>query len=45
VLGGGDDEGDGRADDGWERLWRRRLPAWEEESARECAVLLHNTVL
>jgi len=33
------------AADGWERLWRRRLLAWEEESVRECYVLLHNIVL
>jgi len=29
----------------WESLWRRRLLAWEEESVRECSVLLHNIVL
>ena len=23
-------------------MWRRRLLAWEEESARECSLLLHN---
>jgi len=33
------------ADDGRERVWRRRLLAWEEESVRECLVLLHNIVL
>ena len=27
----------------WE--WRRRLLAWEEESVRECSMLLHNIVL
>jgi len=27
--------------DGRERMWRRRLLAWEEESVRECFVLLH----
>jgi len=27
------------------RVWRRRLLAWEEESVRECSVLLHNIVL
>ncbi|XP_024636614.1 uncharacterized protein [Medicago truncatula] len=32
-------------DRGWESLWRRRLLAWEEESVRECSVLLHNIVL
>jgi len=26
-------------------VWRRRLFAWEEESVRECYVLLHNIVL
>jgi hypothetical protein len=26
-------------------LWRRRLLAWEEESVRECSLLLHNIVL
>jgi hypothetical protein len=30
---------------GWERVWRRRLFAWEEEGARECSILLNNTVL
>ena len=25
-------------------MWRRRLLAWEEESVRECSVLLHNIV-
>jgi hypothetical protein len=33
------DEGGG----GW--VWRRRLLAWEEESVRECALLLQNFVL
>jgi len=33
------------ANGGWEQLWRRRLLAWEEESVRECSVLLHNIVL
>jgi len=28
---------------GWE--WWRRLLAWEEESVRECSVLLNNVVL
>jgi len=28
---------------GW--VWRRRLLAWEEESMRECSVLVHNVVL
>jgi len=28
---------------GW--AWRRRLLAWEEESVRECSLLLHNCVL
>jgi len=27
---------------GWE--WRRRLLAWEEESVRECSMLLHNCI-
>jgi hypothetical protein len=31
--------------DGRERLWRRRLLAWEEESVRECSVLLLDIVL
>jgi len=26
-------------------VWRRRLLAWEEESVRECSILLHNIVL
>jgi len=30
---------------GGERVWRRHLFAWEEESVRECSVLLYNTVL
>ena len=30
---------------GRERLWRRRLLAWKEESVRECYVLLSNIVL
>jgi len=34
---------------GWEEgeawLWRRRLFAWEEESAKECSSLLHNIVM
>ncbi|XP_024628771.1 uncharacterized protein [Medicago truncatula] len=34
-----------RAVVGRERLWRRRLLAWEEESVRECLVLFHNIVL
>jgi len=32
-------------DRGWERVWRRRLLAWEEESVRECYVFLDNIVL
>jgi len=31
-------------EDGRERMWRRRLLAWEEESVRECFVLLDNFV-
>jgi len=31
--------------DGRERLWRRRLLAWEEESVQECSMLLLNIVL
>ena len=31
--------------DGRERLWRQRFMEWEEESVRECFVLLHNIVL
>ena len=34
---GADGEGEG--------MWRRRLLAWEEESVRECSILLHNIVL
>ena len=35
--------------EGWEEggrawVWRRRLLAWEEESMRECSILLHNVV-
>ena len=30
---------------GGERVWRRRLLAWEEESVRECSMLLLNVVL
>ena len=30
---------------GGDGLWRRCLLAWEEESVRECSVLLHNIVL
>jgi len=35
---------------GWEEegngwMWRRRLLAWEEESVRECVMLLHHVVL
>jgi len=26
-------------------VWRRRLLAWEEDSVRECSLLLHNVVL
>jgi hypothetical protein len=33
------------ANGGWESLCRSRLLAWEEESVRECYVLLHNIVL
>jgi len=32
-------------DGGSKRVWRRRLLAWEEESVRECSVLLDNIVL
>jgi hypothetical protein len=34
-----------RAVEGRERVWRRRLLAWEEESVRECLMLRHNIVL
>lgn len=34
-----------RADGGWDRVWQRRLFAWEEESVREWPGLLHNIVL
>ena len=27
------------------RVWRRHLFAWEEESVRECSILLSNTIL
>jgi len=30
---------------GVERVWRHHLFAWEEESVRECSILLDNTVL
>jgi len=30
---------------GRERVWRRHLFAWEEESVMECSILLYNTVL
>lgn len=30
---------------GRERMWHRRLLAWEYESVRKCLVLLHNIVL
>jgi len=33
----------GEVGEAW--VWRRRLLAWEEESVRECSVLLHNIVL
>ena len=33
------------ADGDWDRVWRRWLFAWEEESVRECSVFLHNIVL
>ena len=33
------------AAEGEESLWRRRLLAWEEESVRECLLLLHNIIL
>jgi len=33
----------GEGGEAW--VWRRRLLAWEEESVRECSVLLHNIVL
>lgn len=44
MLDGGYGEGYGG---GWrgEWLWRCLLLAWEEESGRECVVLLHNIVL
>ena len=32
-------------DGGGAWVWRRRLLAWEEDSVRECTLLLHNTVL
>jgi len=35
----------GWADDGMAWVWRRRLFAWEDETMRECSVLLHNIVL
>ena len=31
--------------DGGAWVWRRHLFAWEEESVRECSILLHNNVL
>lgn len=36
-------EGWGEGGRAW--VWRRRMLAWEEESVRECLVLLHNIVL
>ena len=33
------------ADGGGERVWRRHLFVWDEESVRECSILLYNTVL
>jgi hypothetical protein len=35
----------GWSDGGRAWVWRRRLFAWEEESVRECSLLLHNIVL
>jgi len=35
----------GWGDDGRAWVWRRRLFAWEEDSVRECDVLLNNIVL
>ena len=34
--------GGGRGGDAWG--WRRRLHAWEEESVRECSIILHDGV-
>ena len=41
----GEMEGRGWGNDGGAWVWRRRLFAWEEESVRECSLLLHNIVL
>jgi len=38
-------EREGWDDGGGAWVWRRRLLAWEEESVRECSLLLHNVVL
>jgi hypothetical protein len=35
----------GWAEGGRAWVWRRRLLAWEEDSVRECTLLLHNVVL
>jgi len=37
-------EGSGWGTGGGAWVWRRRLFAWEEESVRECYLLLHNIV-
>jgi len=39
TVGGMEGRGWGIDGGAWE--WRRRLFAWEEESVRECALLLH----
>jgi hypothetical protein len=41
----GEMEGRGWGIGGGAWVWRRRLFAWEEESVRECYLLLHNIVL
>jgi len=41
----GEMEGRGWGIDRGAWVWRRRLFAWEEESVRECCLLLHNIVL
>ena len=35
----------GREEGGMAWVWRRQLLAWEEDSVRECILLLHNVVL
>jgi len=35
----------GWAEGGMAWVWRRQLLAWEEDSVRECILLLHNVVL